>query len=96
MPGRPKSLVLAAGAAALSLAFPVAAQAKVKVVYEGLPIKDQSKFLNTVGANGATLQADAIDYFPHTVTIHVGDSVKFEPTAFRNIDIPALKHGKQQ
>jgi plastocyanin len=89
-------VALAAGAAALTLAFPVAAQAKVKVVTEGLPIKEQSKFLNTVGANGATLQADAIDYFPHTVTIHVGDSVKFEPTAFRNIDIPALKHGKQQ
>jgi plastocyanin len=96
LPGRPRSLGFAAGVAALSLAFPVAAQAKVKTVYEGLPIKDQSKFLNTVGANGATLQADAIDYFPHTVTIHVGDSVKFEPTAFRNIDIPALKHGKQQ
>jgi plastocyanin len=96
LPGRPRCLGLAAGVAALSLAFPVAAQAKVKTVYEGLPISEQSKFLNTVGANGATLQADAIDYFPHTVTIHVGDSVKFEPTAFRNIDIPALKHGKQQ
>lgn len=96
MPGRSRSLGLAAGVAALTFAFPVAALAKVKVVTEGLPIKDQSKFLNTVGANGATLQADAIDYFPHTVTIHVGDSVKFEPTAFRNIDIPALKHGKQQ
>jgi plastocyanin len=87
-------VVLAAGVAAL-LALPVTAQARVKVVTEGLPIKDQSKFLNTVGPNGQKLLADAIDYFPHTVTIHVGDSVRFEPTAFRNIDIPALKHGRQ-
>jgi plastocyanin len=97
MNGRPRSLVLAAGVAVASLAFPVAAQATVKTVTEGLPTpKDQHRFLDTVGANGATLQADPIDYFPHTVTIHVGDSVKFRPTAFHNIDIPALKKGKQQ
>jgi plastocyanin len=83
-------VVLAAGVAALACAFPVAAQAKVKTVTEGLPIKDQAKFLQTA------YEADAIDYFPHTVTIHVGDSVKFAPTAFHNIDIPALKGGKQQ
>jgi len=92
-----RSLVLAAGVAAASLVLPVAAQARVKVMTDGLPsAKDQHKFLDTVGANGAPLKADAIDFFPHTVTIHVGDSVKFLPTAFHNIDIPALKHGKQQ
>jgi plastocyanin len=90
LPGRSRSLVLASGVAALAFAFPVAAQAKVKTVTEGLPIKDQAKFLQTA------YEADAIDYFPHTVTIHVGDSVKFAPTAFHNIDIPALKKGKQQ
>lgn len=91
-----RSLVLAAGVAAASLAFPVAAHARVKVMVDGLPTaKDQHKFLDTLGANGAPLKADAIDFFPHTITIHVGDSVKFLPTAFHNIDIPALKHGKQ-
>jgi plastocyanin len=100
MNGRPRSLVLA-GVAVASLAFPVAAQARAKAVTktvtEGLPsAKDQHRFLDTTGANGAPLQADPIDYFPHTVTIHVGDSVKFRPTAFHNIDIPALKGGKQQ
>jgi plastocyanin len=90
LPGRSTCLALTAGAAALAFAFPVAAQAKVKTVTEGLPISDQAKFLQTA------YEADAIDYFPHTVTIHVGDSVKFAPTAFHNIDIPALKHGKQQ
>jgi plastocyanin len=90
LPGRSRSATLAAGAAALTLAFPVAAQAKVKTVTEGLPIKDQAKFLQTA------YEADAIDYFPHTVTIHVGDSVRFAPTAFHNIDIPPLSKGKQQ
>jgi plastocyanin len=89
LPGRSRSLVLAAGAAALTVAFPVAAQAKVKTVTEGLPIKEQAKFL------APAYEADAIDYFPHTVTIHVGDSVKFAPTAFHNIDIPPLKGSKQ-
>src|SRR3954471_4445910 len=69
---------------AASLVFPVAAHAAVvKKVYEGLPTKDQKKFL------AVPYEADAIDFFPHTVTIHVGDSVKFLPTAFHNVDIPA-------
>jgi len=96
MNGRPRSLVLA-GVAVAALAFPVAAQARVKIMSEGLPTpKDQHRFLDTIGANGAPLKADAIDFFPHTVTIHVGDSVKFRPTAFHQIDIPPLKNGKQQ
>jgi plastocyanin len=81
--GRSKLAVLAAGIAALCVAFPVAAQAKVKKVYMGLPTKDQKRFL------APAYEADAIDFFPHTVTIHVGDSVKFLPTAFHNVDIPA-------
>jgi plastocyanin len=81
--GRSKPAVLAAGIAALCLASPLAAQAKVKKVYMGLPTKDQKRFL------APAHEADAIDFFPHTVTIHVGDSVKFLPTAFHNVDIPA-------
>src|SRR4051794_5735449 len=49
----------------------------------GLPTKDQKRFL------APAHEADAIDFFPHTVTVHVGDSVKFLPTAFHNVDIPA-------
>jgi plastocyanin len=81
--GRSKLAVLAAGTAALCVAFPLAAQAKVKKVYMGLPTKDQKRFL------APAHEADAIDFFPHTVTVHVGDSVRFLPTAFHNVDIPA-------
>ena len=31
---------------------------------------------------------DVNDFFPHGVTIHVGDSVKFVPTGFHTVDIP--------
>jgi plastocyanin len=79
-------LAALAGAVAASLAFPVGAHASiVKKVYEGLPTKDQKKFL------AKPYEADAIDFFPHTVTIHVGDSIKFLPTAFHQIDIPPKK-----
>ena len=83
MHGRTRLIALT-GTVAASLAFPVAAHAAiVKKVYEGLPTKDQKRFL------AVPYEADAIDFFPHTVTIHVGDSVKFLPTAFHNVDIPA-------
>ena len=39
------------------------------------------------------LVADVNDFFPHGTTIHVGDSVKFVPTGFHTVDIPA-KGGK--
>jgi plastocyanin len=80
---RHSTLAALAGAAAVSLLLPVAARAATKTVYEGLPVAAQKKFL------AVPYEADAIDFFPHTVTIHVGDSVKFIPTAFHNIDIPA-------
>ena len=37
--------------------------------------------------------ADVNDFFPHGTTIHVGDSVKFVPTGFHTVDLPA-KGGK--
>ena len=37
--------------------------------------------------------ADVNDFFPHGATIHVGDSIKFVPTGFHTVDIPA-KGGK--
>jgi plastocyanin len=73
-------LVAVTGTAALAAVLPAQAPAATKTVYEGMPQSAQKKFAPT--------EADSIDFFPHTVTIHVGDSVKFVPTAFHNVDIP--------
>jgi plastocyanin len=67
----------------LSLALPAGAHALTKQVYEGLPAKDQKKFIDP------KYNTDAIDFFPRSTTIHVGDSVRFSATAFHNVDIPA-------
>jgi plastocyanin len=77
--------MLAVGAAAVLL-LPGAAQAATKSVDMGTPLKFQ-KQLNT------KYFADANDFFPHGITIHAGDSVKFVPTGFHNVDFPA-KGGK--
>ena len=71
------------GAIVVSLALPAASQALTKQVYDGLPPKAQKKFIDP------KLNTDAIDFFPHATTIHVGDSVRFTTTAFHNVDIPA-------
>jgi plastocyanin len=84
MLGRTKTAVLAAGMA-LAMISPVAAQAADKSVILGPSPKDE-KALTKLGA-------DANDFFPHTVTIHVGDSVKFVPSQFHSADFPA-KGGK--
>jgi plastocyanin len=76
-------LVALSGAIVVSLALPAAATAVTKQVYEGLPPKPQKKFIDP------KLNTDAIDFFPHVSTIHVGDSIKFSATAFHNVDIPA-------
>src|SRR5947208_14066565 len=59
----------------------MAAQASTKVVYMGEPPKTQNTFEQKYSA-------DAQDYFPHTATIHVGDSVKWMP-AFHTVDFPS-------
>jgi plastocyanin len=74
---------LAAAAAIVALAAPTAAQALTKQVYMGLPPKAQTKFIDP------KYDADAIDFFPHTATVHVGDSVRFSATAFHQFDLPA-------
>lgn len=74
------------GAAGLVLMCPVVAQAKTKTVQIGLPRASQNTF-NHAGA-------DVNDFFPHGVTVHVGDRVKFAPTGeFHTVDIPR-KGGK--
>ena len=76
-------LVALSGAIVASLALPAASQALTKQVYEGLPTTAQKKFIDP------KYNTDAIDFFPHSATIHVGDSIKFSATAFHNVDIPA-------
>jgi plastocyanin len=56
-----------------------AADAKTKAVFMGLPPtaakKFQDKFL------------DVNDFFPHGITVHVGDNVKFVPVGFHTADL---------
>lgn len=72
--------VAVAGVACLAVALPAAAQAKTKTVDMGLPVKSQKTFQK----HGS----DVNDFFPHGVTIHVGDKVKFVPTGFHSVQIP--------
>jgi plastocyanin len=82
----PRAVCLAATAAVL-LVLPAGAQAKSKTknVDMGLPPAAQSEFNNKYGA-------DVNDFFPHKVTIRVGDKVRFRPTGFHSVDLPP-KHG---
>jgi plastocyanin len=64
---------------AAGLALPAAAQAKTKDVLMGPPPATAKKLGDTVTANA---------YFPNTVTINVGDSVKFAAAGFHTLDIP--------
>jgi plastocyanin len=47
----------------------------------GIPKADQKAF-QKIGP------VDVNDFFPHGTTIHVGDSIKFDPTGFHTVDIP--------
>jgi plastocyanin len=62
----------------LALAVPVAAQAATKSVDMGVPRAAQKSF-------GPT-SSDVNDFFPHKVTIHVKDTVRFVPTGFHTVD----------
>jgi plastocyanin len=73
-------------ALALVSAFPVAAQAVTKTVDMGLPRADQRTFQNT--------GSDVNDFFPHQVTIHPGDTVRFVPSAFHTVDLPGRRTRK--
>jgi plastocyanin len=63
------------------LTLPCAAHAATKTVDMGLPLASQKAF-------NAALGADVNDFFPHGVTIHAGDTVKFVPRGFHNVEIP--------
>jgi plastocyanin len=68
------------GGAFVALALPVAAHATTHTVYMGEPQNTQNSFEQKYST-------DVNDYFPHSVTLHVGDSVKWMP-GFHTVDIP--------
>ena len=85
--------VAVAGLACLAVAVPAAAQAKTKTVDMGLN-KKQAKTIGKAVTNAKTDFIDVNDFFPHGVTIHAGDKVKFVNTgAFHTVDIPAKGQG---
>jgi plastocyanin len=67
------------------VALPVSATAATKTVSIGVPKKAQKQFADQYSA-------DANDFFPRGVTIHVGDSVRFVPGgalfSFHTVDFP--------
>jgi plastocyanin len=65
-------------ASTLVLAIPIAAQAAVKSVAMGVPRAAQKALEPT--------QSDVNDFFPHKVTIHVDDTVRFVPSGFHTVD----------
>jgi plastocyanin len=80
-----RRLTVFACAAASSLVFAPTALSATKSVDMGTPLKAQKPL--------GKYQSDANAFFPSAITIHAGDSVKFVPTGFHNVDIPA-KGGK--
>jgi plastocyanin len=76
------AVVAVAGLVALA---PAAAQAATKTVTMGPPLAAQAKLMK----HGATVN----DFFPHGVTVNVGDSVEFVPAGFHTLDIPAKGQG---
>jgi plastocyanin len=68
-------------AAVVVLAIPAGASAATKVVDMGLPTAQQKSFQGQF--------ADVNDFFPHGTTIRVGDAVRFVPTGFHTVDLPA-------
>jgi plastocyanin len=81
-----KTAVAAVGSVVAALAVPALAQAATKVVDMGTPLSSQKAFQSAGG--------DVNDFFPHGVTIHAGDKVKFVPTGFHSVDIPARGSGQ--
>jgi plastocyanin len=63
----------------VALAIPVAAQAATKSVDMGVPRPAQRALQSTA--------SDVNDFFPHKVTIHVNDTVRFVPAGFHTVDL---------
>jgi plastocyanin len=71
-------------ACALTLAVPASASAATKVVDMGPPPNVAKSVVKQFTAASADVNA----FFPTTTTIHVGDSVRFLPLGFHNLDLP--------
>jgi plastocyanin len=69
-----------------ALILPGVAQAAQKDVSLG-PTTAASKALQATGS-------DVNDFFPHQVTIHAGDTVRFVPNGFHTVDLPASRKTK--
>ena len=67
-------------AGVVALAAPAAAHAATKAVFMGLPPGPQGKAIQDKGG-------DVNDFFPHGITVHVGDKIKFAPVGFHTIDL---------
>jgi plastocyanin len=74
----------AIAAAAFVLVVPANASAATKVVDMGTPPDVAKPVAKQFTALGANVNA----FFPATTTIHVGDSVRFQPAGFHNLDLP--------
>jgi plastocyanin len=69
-----------------ALALPGVAQAAQKDVSLG-PARAASKALQSTGS-------DVNDFFPHQVTIHPGDTVRFVPNGFHTVDLPGSRKSR--
>jgi plastocyanin len=84
-PGLKRSICSALGVTLL-LSAPGAAQAAEKTVDMGVPREAQRAF--------QTRLSDVNDFFPHSVSIHVNDTVRFVPSGFHTVNLPASGGGK--
>jgi plastocyanin len=75
-----RQIATAVVAVLAALAVPAGASAATKVVSMGVPAPSQKAF----GKYGA----DANEFFPTGTTIHVGDSVRFVPNGFHEVNLP--------
>jgi plastocyanin len=75
----------------LAVGIPATADAKSRTVTMG-PSGSQQKTLGKTVTSKADF-VDVNDFFPHGVTVHVGDKVKFKNFGFHTVDIPAKGEG---
>jgi plastocyanin len=88
---RSRSLFAGLLAGTIALAAPSAAGALSKDVTMGVPNRAEGKTIRTE-------QGDVNDFFPHSVAINVGDSIRFRPLASspHSVDIPGSGQGPRR
>jgi plastocyanin len=63
------------------LGLPAVAHGATRTVFMGTPPSAANALQNKLGS-------DANQFFPQSLTVHVGDTVKFAPVGFHNLDLP--------